>query len=368
MLFLTTVCRVASDVRLGERAGSGLELQVHLDCCAGAGLPRRVFIPAADLVALGSFDAAGAPMDAPLGDVVENIYGCLGLPPRDHPLQQRPATFTPAGRRLTSLSELKQASSVDGVFLLIEGGQYIRPGVAVGHRQRIELCPGESAELETVSLTPLVFSIENFLSAEECEHVISEAAAKMFNSPVAQMDADVGKASSNWRTSKQAWLNGRQTATITTLTERVAKLTCVPETFQEPLQVLQYGNGQKYDTHLDAFDPRFYQENKQMLRSTDEGYRNRMATAFWYMTDVEAGGETIFPRAGGLVHPNNNNVDDLQKQQVGLLCQPKQGKIILFYNLLPNGAIDQMSLHGGCPVLKGEKWAANKWIWNGNPM
>eukprot|EP01046_Picozoa_sp_COSAG06_P088351 COSAG06_NODE_34775_length_469_cov_1.583784_1_plen_52_part_01 len=29
-----------------------------------------------------------------------------------------------------------------------------------------------------------------------------------------------------------------------------------------------------------------------------------------------------------------------------------------------SGAIDQMSLHGGCPVLAGEKWAANKWVWN----
>jgi hypothetical protein len=23
-----------------------------------------------------------------------------------------------------------------------------------------------------------------------------------------------------------------------------------------------------------------------------------------------------------------------------------------------------MSLHGGCPVLKGDKWAANLWVWN----
>eukprot|EP01047_Picozoa_sp_COSAG01_P056122 COSAG01_NODE_6327_length_3734_cov_1.460523_3_plen_167_part_00 len=36
-------------------------------------------------------------------------------------------------------------------------------------------------------------------------------------------------------------------------------------------------------------------------------------------------------------------------------------QIIVFYNMLPNGEIDHMSLHGGCPVIAGEKWAANKW-------
>jgi hypothetical protein len=61
------------------------------------------------------------------------------------------------------------------------------------------------------------------------------------------------------------------------------------------------------------------------------------ATAFWYMTDVEAGGETIFPRSGGGAHPRVNDVEVLQRERVGLLCTPRQGKMIVFYNLLPNG-------------------------------
>ena len=56
--------------------------------------------------------------------------------------------------------------------------------------------------------------------------------------------------------------------------------------------------------------------------------------------------------------------------------------MILFYNLHPNGAMDHLSLHGGCDVIQGpqlartfpeitphglcsgEKWSANFWIWN----
>ena len=43
---------------------------------------------------------------------------------------------------------------------------------------------------------------------------------------------------------------------------------------------------------------------------------------------------------------------------------PARGKLALFYSLLPNGELDEYSLHGGCPVKAGRKWAANKWLWN----
>jgi hypothetical protein len=30
--------------------------------------------------------------------------------------------------------------------------------------------------------------------------------------------------------------------------------------------------------------------------------------------------------------------------------------------LKPNGALDKLAAHGGCPVLVGSKWITNKWI------
>lgn len=47
-----------------------------------------------------------------------------------------------------------------------------------------------------------------------------------------------------------------------------------------------------------------------------------------------------------------------------LAIRPRAAQAILFYSQLPNGELDPASLHGGCPVLKGEKWAANLWVWN----
>ncbi len=41
---------------------------------------------------------------------------------------------------------------------------------------------------------------------------------------------------------------------------------------------------------------------------------------------------------------------------------PRQGDAVLFWDVKPDLTIDPHSLHGGCPVVKGEKWAMTKWI------
>jgi prolyl 4-hydroxylase len=65
-----------------------------------------------------------------------------------------------------------------------------------------------------------------------------------------------------------------------------------------------------------------------------------------YLHTTEEGGETIFPRANVSV-------------------KPIKGNAVLFYNCLPSGQEDTLSLHGGAPVKKGEKWIATKWLRSG---
>ena len=110
---------------------------------------------------------------------------------------------------------------------------------------------------------------------------------------------------------------------------------------------------------MDYFDPSLYQQDKSTLRLIDNGRENRLATVFSYLSDVEGGGHTVFPRFNGAPQPHN--FDDCTK---GLLVKPQKGKVIIFYSLLPNGKMDELSLHGACPVKEGIKWAANKWVWN----
>ena len=43
-----------------------------------------------------------------------------------------------------------------------------------------------------------------------------------------------------------------------------------------------------------------------------------------------------------------------------------QGDALLFWDLKPDGLTgDKWSMHAGCPVIRGEKWSATKWLHNG---
>lgn len=107
----------------------------------------------------------------------------------------------------------------------------------------------------------------------------------------------------------------------------------------ESLQVVHYNVGQKYDAHHD-------------FAST--GARgSRYITLLLYLNDQagpNGGGETAFPK--GRVEKGR-----------GFKVKPKKGQAVLFYNLLPDGNADDLSLHAALPVNKGEKWLANFWVW-----
>jgi len=51
---------------------------------------------------------------------------------------------------------------------------------------------------------------------------------------------------------------------------------------------------------------------------------------------------------------------------VGLLVRPVAGGAALFYHRLPDGRLDELSMHGGCPPVRGTKYAINGFTWNGN--
>jgi hypothetical protein len=51
-----------------------------------------------------------------------------------------------------------------------------------------------------------------------------------------------------------------------------------------------------------------------------------------------------------------------------MAVKPLKAEAVLFYSQHPDGRVDLSSLHGGCPVLQGTKWAANLWVWNGPRM
>ena len=41
---------------------------------------------------------------------------------------------------------------------------------------------------------------------------------------------------------------------------------------------------------------------------------------------------------------------------------PRKGDAVVFYDLKPDLEIDPQALHAGCPVKRGTKWVATKWL------
>lgn len=262
--------------------------------------------------------------------------------------------------------KIRSAGDFHGLVVALEGGQWMWPGIEHGFTRNITLpatAEGQELGLQiiTKSLDPLVVEISSFLSQEQSKHIIERASPHIAKSHVSHMDHDVGKADSEWRTSSQHFLHS-ETAMLRRIDRQISAITNVKYSHQEYFQVLRYNEGERYVAHHDYFDPKMYASNEQIQEMTKKGLFNRMATVFFYLTTVEEGGQTNFPRAGGLPQPRD--FGDCSK---GISINPEEGRIIIFYSVKPDASFDEDSLHGGCKVIKGEKWSANKWIWN-KPM
>lgn len=70
----------------------------------------------------------------------------------------------------------------------------------------------------------------------------------------------------------------------------------------------------------------------------------------------------MFPAAKGNITsvPWWNELSECGKQ--GLSVKPKMGNALLFWSTRPDASLDPSSLHGGCPVIRGNKWSATKWM------
>ncbi|CAN6450728.1 unnamed protein product [Victoria cruziana] len=152
------------------------------------------------------------------------------------------------------------------------------------------------------------------------------------------------------RTSSGTFISAAEdkTGILALIEQKIAKATMLPREHGEAFNVLRYEIGQKYDSHYDVFNPAEYGPQKSQ----------RMASFLLYLSDVEEGGETMFP----FEDSKNIDIGYDYKKCIGLKVKPRQGDALLFYSLFPNGTIDVTSLHGSCPVIRGEKWVATKWI------
>lgn len=185
---------------------------------------------------------------------------------------------------------------------------------------------------------PSIVVIGNFLSDEECDGLIEGAKPRMARSLTVALETG-GEELNADRTSNGMFYARAENELIARIERRLAQLTRWPVENGEGLQILYYRPGAQYKPHYDYFDP-----DEPGTPTILKRGGQRVATILMYLHEPAKGGGTTFP-------------------DVKLEVAPKRGNAVFFSYDRPHPAT--RSLHGGAPVIEGEKWIATKWLREG---
>ena len=182
---------------------------------------------------------------------------------------------------------------------------------------------------------PRVIVFGNLLASDECDGLIDAARERLARSLTVETRTG-GEAVNADRTSEGMFFERGENPVVARLEARIARLLRWPVEFGEGLQILRYSPGAQYRPHYDYFDPT-EPGTPTILRRGGQ----RLASLVMYLQEPTKGGATTFP-------------------DVGLEVAPVRGSGVFFSYDRPDPAT--RSLHGGAPVLEGEKWVATKWL------
>lgn len=302
--------------------------------------------------------------------------------------------YSDQGRLVASYATLVNGGNL---WVVPTGRQFLWPSVAIGHRQPVgglRVVAEGPVELETLAHEPKLFRLHNFITQAEVDGLVSSLDDIELEQSTSGLQMRDSKSSKNKgittgrRTSTNAWDSDSDLAM--TIKRRAFDMLQFDE-FEpgwcDGLQMVHYDPGQYYHLHQDWFDPVSLPQSTYNWDPSNGG-ANRFATLFIYLSDTDLGGETVFPSA---VKPTNwtsdsrgtdeeikalaaelfdESTQDLQLEMVDTCRQklavvPRKGDAVLWYHQDVLGHLDLKALHGACPPLRGDKWGANLWIWNG---
>jgi len=187
-----------------------------------------------------------------------------------------------------------------------------------------------------LSESPKIIYIENFVTPEQADHLMKLADEIKKPSTIDTKD-DPYTLSQNVRSSESAHLGKARDKIVKQIEDSACNYIGVDTHYLEPMQVVVYEKGQKFNPHYDFFSP----------DSQDIEYRgNRNKTILVYLNDIDKqyGGATVFPK-------------------IGLKIQPKAYSAIYFENMNESG-VDYNTLHAGEELQtdKIKKYAINIWF------
>jgi len=186
---------------------------------------------------------------------------------------------------------------------------------------------------------PWLVVLDDFLTQEEVDGVLSVGTKNMKRSKDAGRMTSSGKfesIKSNKRTSENAWCidDCYRSDVVQTVNRKMTEITGIPQENFEYLQVLRYMPGQFYGQHHDYIPGHVHLP-----------IGPRVYTFYIYLSEVEEGGETAFPR-------------------LHLKVRPKLGRAVIWPSVYSDDPFkkDARTQHEAKPVVKGLKFGVNAWI------
>ena len=183
---------------------------------------------------------------------------------------------------------------------------------------------------------PDVVVLENVLTTAECDELIALSHPKLKRSTIVDHQTGAEEVMALRGSDGTYFLRGAN-AFVARIEQRVSKLLGVAAENGEGVQILRYGVGAEYQPHYDFFLP----ESPGSVKHMEKGGQ-RIATLIIYLNEVEGGGSTIFP-------------------ELDFEVFPRKGSAVYFSYCDRQQRLDRMTLHGGAPVQRGEKWIATIW-------
>ena len=200
---------------------------------------------------------------------------------------------------------------------------------------------------EEVKRSPAAGIILEVAYPEEIEKVMEEARGKMITTTLVDYNqaGDVQDGYTSRRTSKVTYRSEKSLAEpLSAWTRRIELATRLDLTStklsSENYQIMNYGLGGAILTHRDSDDQGL--EDPVYSESWHNG-GPRLATVMVWLTQVPSGGRTVFAGAG-------------------LAVATRPGAALVWWNIRSDGSLDSRNHHTGCPVTRGNKWIANKWV------
>ena len=200
------------------------------------------------------------------------------------------------------------------------------------------LAAGREVRVLAAMRNPRVVVFGGLLSDAECDGLIELARQRLVRSET--VDTQTGGSELNEaRTSEGMFFERGETPLVARIEARMAALLNWPLANGEGLQILRYRPGAEYKPHYDYFDP----AQPGTPRILERGGQ-RVGSLVTYLNTPSKGGATVFP-------------------DVALEVAPLKGNAVFFSYDRPHPVT--RTLHGGAPVIEGEKWVATKWLREG---